>query len=228
MKAMVNGRILLSDREMAGKALLFDDRIAGVVDEAVARREAEEIIDAAGAYVCPGLVDVHIHGYLGADTSDGDMDGIRKMAAGVVANGVTSFLPTSYTYRTDPKELCGAWRSRVQKRHLDDFLIPFGYGDGGGGPCRDYIEYAQRERDLEGMPKVKMASPTEFFEDLERKGGPVNTWDGELYFNAHRGTYTTQAAVKKNNRRSEFALHNLEVWGALAALKGAAYPAADA
>ena len=147
---------------------------------------------------------------------------------GMDGSSVTSFLPTSYTYRTDPKELCGAWRSRVQKRHLDDFLIPFGYGDGGGGPCRDYIEYAQRERDLEGMPKVKMASPTEFFEDLERKGGPVNTWDGELYFNAHRGTYTTQAAVKKNNRRSEFALHNMEVWGALAALKGAAYPAADA
>lgn len=101
MKAIVNGRILLSDREVSGKALLFDDRIAGVVEEAAARREAEEIIDAAGAYVCPGLVDVHIHGYLGADTSDGDMDGVRKMAAGVLANGVTSFLPTTMTVDWD-------------------------------------------------------------------------------------------------------------------------------
>ena len=73
-----------------------------------------------------------------------------------------------------------------------------------------------------------MMSPLDFFEDLEKKGGPVNTWDGELYFNAHRGTYTTQAAVKKNNRRSEFALHDLELWGALASLKGKAYPQAEA
>ena len=65
---------------------------------------------------------------------------------------VTSFLPTSYTYRTDPKELCGAWRARVQKRHLDDFLIPFGYGDGGGGPCRDYIEYALRSGTWKACP----------------------------------------------------------------------------
>ncbi len=147
---------------------------------------------------------------------------------GMDGSSVTSFLPTSYTYRTDPKALCGVWRSRVQKRHLDDFLIPFGYGDGGGGPCRDHIEYALRERDLEGMPKVEMASPVDFFDDLAKEGGPVNTWDGELYFNAHRGTYTTQAAVKKNNRRSEFALHGMEVWGALAMLRGRAYPQTEA
>ncbi|MDO5379077.1 MAG: glycoside hydrolase family 38 C-terminal domain-containing protein [Clostridia bacterium] len=147
---------------------------------------------------------------------------------GMDGSCVTSFLPTSYTYRTDPKELCGVWRSRVQKRHLEDFLVPFGYGDGGGGPCRDFIEYALRERDLEGMPRVEMTSPLAFFEDLEQKGGPVHTWDGELYFNAHRGTYTTQAAIKANNRRSEFALHDLEAWGALAALHGHAYPRLEA
>ena len=55
---------------------------------------------------------------------------------GMDGSQVVSFLPTNYTYRTDPKELCGVWKNRVQKRHLEDFLIPFGYGDGGGGPCR--------------------------------------------------------------------------------------------
>lgn len=147
---------------------------------------------------------------------------------GMDGSAVTSFLPTSYTYRTDPTELCGVWKSRAQKRHLDDFLIPFGYGDGGGGPCRDHVEYALRERDLEGMPQVEMTSPVEFFDQLESKGGPVNTWDGELYFNAHRGTYTTQAAVKKNNRRSEDALHHMELWGALARLHGHDYDQAEA
>ena len=46
---------------------------------------------------------------------------------------------------------------------------------------------ALRERDLEGMPRVTMDSPLAMFDDLEAKGGPVHTWDGELYFNAHRG-----------------------------------------
>lgn len=147
---------------------------------------------------------------------------------GMDGSEVVSFLPTSYTYRTDPKELCGVWKNRVQKRHLEDFLIPFGYGDGGGGPCRDHVEYALREKDLEGMPRVEMMSPLDFFDDLQAKGGPKNTWDGELYFNAHRGTYTTQATVKKNNRRSEHALHHMELWGALAARRGHAYDAAEA
>ncbi len=147
---------------------------------------------------------------------------------GMDGSTVTSFLPTSYTYRTDPATLCGAWKKRVQKRHLEDFLIPFGYGDGGGGPCRDHIEYILREGDLEGMPKVEMTSPLTFFQELEKEGGPVHTWDGELYFNAHRGTYTTQAAIKKNNRLSERALHHMELWGALAMLQGTAYDAAEA
>lgn len=147
---------------------------------------------------------------------------------GMDGSQVVSFLPTNYTYRTDPKELCGVWKKRLQKRHLEDFLIPFGYGDGGGGPCRDHIEYALRERDLEGMPKVEMCSPLEFFEALQAKGGPQNTWDGELYFNAHRGTYTTQASVKKNNRLSERALHHMELWGALAARHGHPYDAEQA
>ena len=147
---------------------------------------------------------------------------------GMDGSCVTSFLPTNYTYRTDPSELCGVWKNRVQKRGLADFLIPFGYGDGGGGPCRDHIEYALRESDLEGAPRVEMMSPVEFFDELAAQGGPAHTWDGELYFNAHRGTYTTQAAVKKNNRRSEEALRHMEVWGALAARRGAAYDHAEA
>ena len=97
MKAIVNGRIILADREISGKALLFGEKIIGVMDEGTARQQAEEIIDAQGAYVCPGLVDVHIHGYLGADTSDADPEGVRKMARGILQNGVTSFLPTTMT-----------------------------------------------------------------------------------------------------------------------------------
>ena len=137
---------------------------------------------------------------------------------------IDTFLPTSYTYRTDPKEICQTWKGRVQKRGLDAFLFPYGYGDGGGGPARDYIEFLLREKDLEGMPRVKMEGPVQFFEDMEAKGGPKNTYVGELYFSAHRGVYTSQAAIKKGNRKSELALREAEMWGAIASARGFAYP----
>ena len=137
---------------------------------------------------------------------------------------IDTFLPTSYTYRTDPKEICETWKGRVQKRGLNAFLLPYGYGDGGGGPSRDYIEFLLREKDLEGMPRVKMEGPVQFFEDMEKAGGPQNTYVGELYFTAHRGVYTSQAAIKKGNRKSELALREAEMWGAVASAKGFAYP----
>lgn len=143
---------------------------------------------------------------------------------GADGSKIDTFLPTSYTYRTDPKELCETWNKRVQKRGLDAFLLPFGYGDGGGGPCRDHIEYALRSKDMEGVPKVRMESPTRFFEMMEEDGGPQNTYAGELYFSAHRGVYTSQAAIKKGNRKSELALREAEMWGTLAIRKGFSYP----
>ena len=125
---------------------------------------------------------------------------------GMDGSKVVSFLPTSYTYRTDPTELAKVWNERSQKRDLDAFLLPFGYGDGGGGPARDYIEYALREENLEGCPRVKLEGPKEFFDDMQAEGGPKHTYTGELYFSAHRGTYTSQAMVKRNNRKSRTGL----------------------
>ena len=142
---------------------------------------------------------------------------------GMDGTKISSFLPTSYTYRTDPTELMNVWENRSQKRDLDAFLLPFGYGDGGGGPARDFIESAKRQEDLEGGVKVKMAGPLEFFHDMEAQGGPANTYVGELYFSAHRGTYTSQAMVKQNNRRCELALREMEMWSTLAMNKGMAY-----
>ncbi len=147
---------------------------------------------------------------------------------GMDGSQVVSFLPTSYTYRTDPIEANNIWKNRTQVQDLDAFLMPYGYGDGGGGPARDYIEYAKRQEDLEGSVKVKMAGPMEFFQDMEKQGGPVNTYVGELYFSAHRGTYTSQAAVKKNNRRNELAMREEEFWSSLGLGRGLEYDLAKA
>ena len=97
MKAIVNGIILLPDGEVRGKALLYEKTIRGIVTEEEARACAAEIIDAGGAYVSPGLIDIHIHGCQGADASDADPEGIRKIANGLLKNGVTGFLPTTMT-----------------------------------------------------------------------------------------------------------------------------------
>ncbi len=94
MKALINGRILLPDQEVLGQALLFDDRILGL---APAPPADAEIVDAEGRVISPGFVDVHIHGYLGEDASDGSPEKLRRMAEGIVRNGVTSFLPTTMT-----------------------------------------------------------------------------------------------------------------------------------
>lgn len=98
MKYIINGKIILSDRIIEGSALAFDNKICGFVDEIP---ENAEVIDAKGGYVAPGLIDLHIHGYLGEDTSDGNADGIFKIANGIMKNGVTGFCPTTMTVSAD-------------------------------------------------------------------------------------------------------------------------------
>ncbi len=80
-----------------------------------------------------------------------------------------------------------------------------------------------RERDLEGAPRVEFEAPQAFFEDCARDGAPANRYVGELYFQCHRGTYTSQAAIKRGNRKSELALREAEMWS-VAAQDRLAYP----
>lgn len=98
MRAIGNGRIVMPMGVVENAALLFDEKIIGLVDADAIRAQSDvEWIDAKGAYVIPGLVDMHIHGYLGEDTSDGKVEGLVTMAEGIAKNGVTSWLPTTMT-----------------------------------------------------------------------------------------------------------------------------------
>ena len=115
MKAIINGKIVLPHVVETGKALLFDQTIDSVTDTASALARADEVIDAKGAYVCPGLVDVHIHGYLGEDISDGKEEGLRTIADGLVKNGVTAFLPTTMTVPWDELETAFAIARKLKK-----------------------------------------------------------------------------------------------------------------
>lgn len=100
MKAIVNGKLILKDRIVEGKALLYTDVIEGIVDADKVPADAE-IIDAAGKYVAPGLIDLHIHGYLGKDVCDGSVESMKTICEGIVKNGVTGFLPTTMTVSMD-------------------------------------------------------------------------------------------------------------------------------
>ena len=100
MKAIVNGKLILKDRIVEGKALLYTDVIEGIVDADKVPADAE-IINAAGKYVAPGLIDLHIHGYLGKDVCDGSVESMKTICEGIVKNGVTGFLPTTMTVSMD-------------------------------------------------------------------------------------------------------------------------------
>ena len=97
MKCIIGGKVILPDRVADNLAIIFDEKINAIVDADEINKADYEIIDACGKYVSPGLVDMHIHGYLGADVSDGDIDGLKKMSEGVIKNGVTAWCPTTMT-----------------------------------------------------------------------------------------------------------------------------------
>ncbi|KIW91920.1 uncharacterized protein Z519_07890 [Cladophialophora bantiana CBS 173.52] len=125
-------------------------------------------------------------------------------------------------------------RSVTQHKSMDQdntSLLVFGKGDGGGGPTWAMLEKLRRCRGLSDtvglLPRVHMGnSVDDFYANLEKKvaeGTELVTWYGELYFELHRGTYTTQANNKLNNRKQEVMLHDVEYLATLASLKSKSY-----
>ena len=104
-----------------------------------------------------------------------------------------------------------SFHKQESKRIADESYLTFGFGDGGGGADQQMMECARRLTDMPGIPKLKMATLGEFFEKVTQRADEFPVWDDELYFDRHRGTYTTQAMVKKNNRKAELALRKTEI-----------------
>lgn len=96
MKQFINARMILPDRIIENGSIVFSDKIEEIKED-TEKVKGASVTDLKGATVIPGLIDLHIHGYLGADASDGDVKGIEKMAEGIAHNGVTGFLPTTMT-----------------------------------------------------------------------------------------------------------------------------------
>ncbi len=140
---------------------------------------------------------------------------------GIDGTGIMAHLYNGYGHFPTPSDMLEAWNKRNQRNDISSLMHPIGWGDGGGGASRAHLEFLRRAVNLEGLPKVRWAGPVEYFTDLQARGSLANRYVGELYFQNHRGTYTSQAKTKKGNRKSEFALREAEMWGVAAhALKG--------
>jgi len=147
---------------------------------------------------------------------------------GMDGSRVLSFVPPGHFIGTvDPDIMDRQWRAFSDKDTLGETLHIYGWGDGGGGPDAEMIECGRRYRDFPGLVKTKFSTAEEAFDSIharaERSGLPVVR--DELYLEAHRGTYTNKARLKKLNRRMEFLYREAELAAALALLAGGEYPA---
>ena len=143
---------------------------------------------------------------------------------GMDGSSVLSFMHDDYNSDVNAGTMIHRWKGRKQREDIRGFMVPYGYGDGGGGPSRDFIEYVRRENDFEGCPKVRNAHPNDFFKEHP---APVDSYNGELYLQCHRGVQSSQSRTKNFNRRCEFALRETEFLGVIAAAKGYDYPLAE-
>ena len=141
-----------------------------------------------------------------------------------------------YTYNgvIDPVSVKGEWDLYHDKEINQDLLLAYGNGDGGGGVNRDMLEMGRHLKAMPGLPRVTPGTAYDYFEKLQKTVAKtdrhVPTWDGELYLEYHRGTYTSQARNKKNNRKTELKLREAEWLASEAAVKTgdlSSYPAKE-
>ena len=139
---------------------------------------------------------------------------------GIDGSRVFSHFPPVDTYnaRVEGRELAKAERQFAQKATASRSLMPYGYGDGGGGPTIEMIERIRRWENFEGMPRVEFGTVDGFFEAAEKDIEHAPVWRGELYLELHRGTYTSQAHNKLMNRRCELLLRDAEFFDAVTSL----------
>jgi len=146
---------------------------------------------------------------------------------------LTHFSPTpepgsayasTYNSTVTPAAVMGTWTNFRQKDLGHGDVVPpvltaFGHGDGGGGPTREMLENLREMAEFPAVPRTRQGDVGQFFRQLEESSGAMlPTWNGELYLEYHRGTYTTQSRNKRANRKSEFLLHDAEFLAAQAAL----------
>ncbi len=140
---------------------------------------------------------------------------------GIDGTEVLAHFPPENNYNSQltPEYIVFGRDNFKERDFLEEFLSLFGVGDGGGGPKEENLEFGIRMADLEGAPRIRFGRAADFFERLRAYEKDLPVWVGELYLEAHRGTLTTHALVKKMNRTLEQKLREVEFLWALLPLQ---------
>lgn len=144
---------------------------------------------------------------------------------------IVASLIWDYNGKVQPESLRKQWQEYGQKHETEEALFPFGWGDGGGGPTVEMIETGRRSKDLFGLPKCEFEHVGDTLRRMvsidggnaQCKASDLPWWNGELYFELHRGCQTTQARTKRNNRLCEFLLRDAELFCTWSMVNGAKY-----
>lgn len=132
--------------------------------------------------------------------------------------------PTHFITWNMPSQIQENWDAYQDKETGGQTLSMFGYGDGGSGVTEEMLELMKRFDKLSIMPKTEHMRADEFLSGNLKDNDQLETWDGELYLEMHRGTFTTKSQLKERNRRLEFKLRNAEILSLLRMMKGGNYP----
>lgn len=133
--------------------------------------------------------------------------------------------PVHFITWMDPNQAVENWESMQDKEIFPESLQMYGYGDGGSGATDEMIEHFHRQQKLPGIPQQRLTSGKEYLHSAFDGKKDLPVWDGDLYLEMHRGTFTTKGELKKGNRKGEFLLSEVELLCTLSALRGdSVYP----
>ncbi|MBQ5995147.1 MAG: alpha-mannosidase [Clostridia bacterium] len=132
--------------------------------------------------------------------------------------------PTHFITWNMPSQIQENWEAYQDKDVGGQTMSMFGYGDGGSGVTEEMLEMMKRFKKISVMPKTEHVSAKAFLESNLKNNTSLSKWDGELYLEMHRGTFTTKSKLKQFNRRLEFKLREAEIISVLRAMSGKAYP----
>ncbi|WEK55256.1 MAG: alpha-mannosidase [Candidatus Cohnella colombiensis] len=135
---------------------------------------------------------------------------------GIDGTQLLTFLNHGLNEHTKPKDIKEHWESFRQKDLHHEQMLLYGHGDGGGGVTREMLEQIKRAELMPGLPKATFGTATEFFDNIGADRTDLPVWQGDLYLELHRGTYTTHARNKRWNRKAEILYREAEVWQQLA------------
>lgn len=135
---------------------------------------------------------------------------------GIDGTSIISYLNHGLNENTRPQDIQEHWQAYRQQDKLDELMLLYGHGDGGGGVTREMVEFVRRTPLMPELPAGQFSTAAAFFEEVGQIRQELPQWRGDLYLELHRGTYTTHARNKRSNRKAEVLYREAEVWNRLA------------